>query len=269
MLSSTLINYSNNYIYIDRLDDIIRIAFALKAQVYYVDAISNKIFGFYEEGYSIIETVVPFKLNTSFLFSGTCLGTTKNKEYININKTYFMIPDYPFILFPENKRADLMNNNINFSLDSINGEYFTDKMTGKVFDDIMISFDVDKWFLAHKYTDILNSYINRHQTLGYSYIFENMNENNTIQEVTTSKVSQGAKLMDLIIGEKHYTFYVFKSLIGPLTKSDNLTIIITPDLLEKDKFKLTFRVYKKKSKLGVPELIDMSIDTNVFMLNLS
>ena len=66
-----------------------------------------------------------------------------------------------------------------------------------------------------------------------------------------------------------YSFYVFKSLLGPLTKSDKLTAYIQPDILEPNKFAITFSVYKKKSKLGIPDLIDQKVDTHVFMINLS
>ena len=265
MQERILTSYSGNYFYIDRLDDIIKIAFALKAQSYFVDAISNKIFGFYDERYSIIETNVPFKISNSFFFSAVSLNSAESKELININKTYFTIPEYPYILFPENRRADLMNQNIVLRLDN---QTFIDNMTGKVLTDIIMAVDMNQWFMVSKYLDSLNAYFNRMRTLEQPSIFENMNENSTIQEVISSKISQGTKILKLNSGNNQYAFYIFKSLLGPLTKTDKLTIFISPDIIEKNKFKVTFRVYKKKAKIDIPELNDMTIDTHVFMINL-
>ena len=54
-----------------------------------------------------------------------------------------------------------------------------------------------------------------------------------------------------------------------MTKSDKLSIVIQTDRLEPNKFAATFSVFKKKPKLGIPELLEMRVDTHVFMLNLA
>lgn len=261
MQQQILTSNSNNFHYIDRFDDIMKIALALKAQLYYADSITNKIFGFYEEGYSIIETEVPFKITNSVFFSGTSL----QKDIINFHKTFFYVDEYPFYLFPENRRADFMNNNILFDWEYTS---FRDKMTGALLDDCILSYEPDSWFKFPKYMSLIKAYNNRLFTLDKPIVFENIQNNNVIIKTMSNKVSQGCNILALNSDHKSFVFYVFKSLLGPVTKADNLTLYIQPDKLETNKFMATFEVYKKKTKLEVPGLNDMRIQTHVFILNL-
>lgn len=266
MQVQTLISNSNNFCYIDRFDDLTKLALALKAQIYYLDPIRNKVFGFYEESYSLVETDSPIKINTPVFFAGSRI----QKEVINQYKTYFYEESYPYFLFPENRRGDFMNHNIGM----IPPEQFDtayrliDIMTRKTLDDSFISFDPEKLFLVPNYINLINKFEERIKLLDNPIVFEDMQDNEVIMSVMNSKVSQGAKLLTLSANGKRYGFYVFKSLLGPITKADKLTLIIRQDRFESNKFMITFRVFKKKTKLDIPELNSMTVDTHAFILNL-
>lgn len=261
----TLISNLNNFRYIDRFDDILKLALAMKAQLYYADPISNKIYGFYEENYSIIETIAPFNISSPIFFSGTSIP----KDIVNQFKTFFYEEQYPYFLFPENRRGDFVNGNIGLKLpDRDSGIGFVDLMTGKILDDSFTSFDYESIFLVQNYLNTIHSFQSRLQTLDYPIVFEDMQNHEVIMKIMNTKVSQGAELLVLSANGKNYGFYVFKSLLGPLTKADKLTLIIRPDKFEKNKFMITFRVFKKKPKIDIPELTSMTIDTHAFILNL-
>ena len=188
---------------------------------------------------------------------------------MNQYKTFFYEENYPYFLFPENRRGDFVNRNIGLRLsDRDIGYGFIDMMTGKVLDDSFITFEYENTFLVQNYFNRIYSFQSRLQTLGESIVFENMQDNEVIMQVMNSKVSQGAQLLTLSANGKNYGFYVFKSLLGPITKADKLTLIIRPDIIEKNKFMITFRVFKKKPKIEIPELSSMTIDTHAFILNL-
>ena len=265
MQVQTLISNSNNFRYLDRFDDILKVALAMKAQYYYADPITNKIYGFYEENYSLVETVAPFPISNPVFFSGYLIP----KDIVNQYKTFFYEESYPYFLFPENRRGDFVNRNIGLRLpDRDIGYGFIDIMTGRELEDSIISFEYDNTFLVQNYFNRIYSYYSRLQTLGQPIVFENMQDNEVIMQVMNNKVSQGAQLLTLSANGKNYGFYVFKSLLGPITKADKLTLIIRPDIVEKNKFMITFSVFKKKSKLEVPELTSMTVDTHAFILNL-
>ena len=267
MLLQTLTSYSNKFIYIDRFNDLAKLGSALKVQKVYVDPNTNKMYGFYDECYSIIETNIPFKVDKPIFFDLSTTVNSKTKEFIEYYKTFFNITEYPNFLFPENRRGDLMNNNISYNWDP---EFnFVDNMTGKILDDCLVTTIPEKLFLNSGYIKYIEGYYNRLRTLDQPIIFENMQNNDVIMNIMSSKVSQGCKILSLNTDNRVYTFYVFKSLLGPLTKSDKLTIIIRQDKFELNKFMVTFSVYKKKTKLDIPELSDMIIDTHSFMINLS
>lgn len=263
-----LTSNSNNYRYIDRFDDITRIALALKAQLYYADPITNKIYGFYEEHYSIIEIDVPFRITNPVFFAGYGIP----KDHINANKTYFYVEEYPFFLFPENRRGDFMNHNIGYKTPDteFNDYCFVDNMTKHIIEDSFISYDPEKIFRVPEYMRILEGYKNRAMMIRESFVFDNMQDNEVIAKVIGSKVSLGVQLLVLSCNGRQFGFYVFKSLLGPITKADSLSIIIYPDPIESTKFMVTFRVTKKKSKIEVPELKNncVVIDTHAVFLNL-
>ena len=259
-------SFLNEFYYVDRFDEILALCGAMKCNKFYVDAARHKIFGFYDESYSVVEITLPFTVNHSFFFGRTAISTPAYRDLIGNTKTYFFVKEYPYCFFPENRRADLMNNNLVFDFFS---NKFIDKMTGKILDDILVTIPYDEWFRMDRYLNGLQLYFDRQLTLSYPILFDNMDQNETIQLVNSSKVSQGTELLTLRYEDKTFSFYIFKSLLGPLTKSDKLSIVIQNDILEPNKFAATFSVYKKKPKLGIPEMTDMRIDTHVFMLNLA
>lgn len=266
MQLQTLISNSNKFYYIDRFDDILKIALALKAQLYYADAISNKIYGFYEEHYSIIEVDAPFKITNSVFFA----GYSAPKEEIGIHKTYFYTEEYPYILFPENRRGELVNGNIDLKYpDFVDTNYaLIDRMTGKYLTDSFISYDPDKWFKIPEYIDQIRAFNQRSYTLDSPIIFDDMQSNQVISDVMSSKVTEGRKLLILNSNGRNYGLYIFKSILGPITKADKLTLFIQQDRFESQKFMATFRVFKKNTKLDIPELTSMTIDSHAFILNL-
>lgn len=259
-------SFLNEFYYVDRFDDILALCGAMKCNKFYVDASRHKIFGFYDENYSVVETDLPFPVNHSFFFGRTAISTPAYRESIGRTKTYFFVKEYPYCFFPENRRADLMNNNLVFDF---RYNAFVDRMTGRVLDDILVTIPYDEWFRMDKYLEFLQLYIDRHMTLEFPIVFDNMDQNEIIQKVNSSKVSQGTELLTLRTAEDVFSFYIFKSLLGPLTKSDKLSIIIQKDVLEPNKFAATFSVFKKKPKLGIPELLEMRVNTHVMMLNLA
>ena len=266
MQLQTLISSSNKFYYVDRFDDILKIALALKAQLYYADAITNKIFGFYEEHYSILEVDVPFKITNSVFFA----GYSAPKEAISNHKTYFYMEEYPYILFPENRRAEVMNGNIDLRYpDFIDTNYsLIDRMTGKALDDSFIAYDQEKWFKIPEYINQIILYNQRVYTLDSPMAFEDMQTNEVISEVMSNKITEGRKLLIVNAYGRNYGLYIFKSMLGPVTKADKLTLFIQQDRFESQKFMATFRVFKKKTKLDIPELTSMTIDTHAFILNL-
>ena len=266
MLLQTPTSFLNEFYYVDRFDDILALCGAMKCNKFYVDASRHKIFGFYDESYSVVETVLPFPVNHSFFFGRTAISTPAYRDLIGNTKTYFFVEEYPYCFFPENRRADLMNNNLIFDFFS---NRFVDKMTGKVLEDILVTIPYDEWFKMDRYLGVLYLYFERQRTLEYPILFDGMDQNEVVQFVNSSKVSQGTELLTLRSEGKTFSFYIFKSLLGPLTKSDRLSITIQSDMLEPNKFAATFSVYKKKPKLGIPEILDMRIDTHVMMLNLA
>lgn len=279
MLPVTLTSASGNYRYIDRFDDITRLALATKAQLFYADSYTNIIYGFFKEHYSMVSIPCPFKITNSVFFAGYGL----DKDLINSVKTFFYIDEYPYILFPENRRGDMMASNLaikysigNLSYDengnAVSSDLYTiiDKMTGKQLNDCIITVDPERWFKVPEYISLINKYYRRITVLGDPIIFENMTENQIISSVMSSKVSQGATFLRLTASGKNYGLFVFKSLLGPITKQDKLDIIIRPDKLEIDKFMITFRVTKRKHKIPVREIIGLPlvIETNASILNI-
>ena len=264
MQAHTLISNSNNFYYLDRFDDITKIALALKAQLYYADPIRNKIFGFYEENYSLIETEAPFKISNPVFFAGYNIP----KDIVNEFKTFFYCQEHPTFLFPENRRGDFVNHNIGLSVIKDAGYSFVDLMTGNEMIDSFMSCGYDMEYRIPEYINSINSFESRFNTLGEPIVFEDIQNNPVIADVMSSKITQGAKLLVLSANGRNYGFYAFKSLLGPMTKADKLTLIIRPDKIEKNKFMITYRVFKKKTKLDIPELSSMTIDTHAFILNL-
>ena len=271
MQLQTLISNSNEFYYIDRFDDILKLALMLKAQYYYADACLNKIFGFYEDHHSLIEIDCPFKITNSVFFNGYSVP----KESVSRNKTYFYVKEYPFFLFPENRRADFMNGYIAFKYpstddrDGIPDYGFIDKITGAFIEDAILLYGVDDWFKYSSYINTISACYQRMKFSTESIVFDDMQNDEVISSVMSSKIANGRKLLVLNSRNKNYAMYVFKALLGPITKADRLTITINPDIFERNKFMATFTVTKKKTKkVDIAELGDIVISTRAFMLNL-
>ena len=278
MLPVTLTSPSGNFRYIDRFDDITRLALASKAQLFYADSATNTIYGFYKEHYSLVTIPCPFRITNSVFFAGYGL----DKDLINSVKTFFYIDEYPYILFPENRRGDLMSSNIaiKYSIGNISYDgdgnamssdlyMLIDKMTGRQLNDCIITVDPERWFKIPEYIDLIHKFYRRMTILGDPILFENMTSNDTISEVMASKVSQGAKFLKLSSNGRNYGLFAFKSLLGPVTKQDRLDIIIRPDRLEINKFMITFRVTKTKHKIPVREVqgLPLVVETHASILN--
>lgn len=265
MQRQILTSPSGNFCYQPRFDDLTRLAAATKAQVFYADAITNKLYGFYEECYSIIELDIPFKIDISIFFTSVVLGT-KIREVINANKCFFTVPEYPCFAFPENRRGDFMNRNIQFDFDDY---LFIDKMTGAVMEDCILIGLPEALFKYPRYLQFIQAMNMRSYQLGEPQVFEDAQDLDAIQSVINNKVSEGAKVL-LVEGNKTYGMHVFKSLIGPITKVDKLVLTIRDDILEYNKFMVSFTVNKRKCKIEVPEIFNQSISitTHSFMLNI-
>lgn len=267
MQLQTLISSSNNFIYIDRLDDIFKIAAAIKGNIFFMDPSSQKLFGSYVEPYSIIETQLPFPVKIPFLFTDRLYQSIKSKAALNQYKTFFYIPEFPQFLFPEYMRAAVMNGTIGIDWEQY---ILIDTTTGMELPDYLVSMMPDDDFAIKAFVGALNGYNNAINSNIYIPIaeFTGMEKDPVIANVTTSKVSQGRKIIALETPDGLYAFYVFKALVGPLTRQDKLSLYIYKDRFVPKKFMTTFRV-TKKSKLGIPELSTLIVDTHISMINLA
>lgn len=267
MQLQTLISNSNNFIYIDRLDDIFKIAAAIKGNIFFMDPSSQKLFGSYAEPYSIIETQLPFPVKTPFLFTDRLYQSVKSKNTLNQYKTFFYIPEFPQFLFPEYMRASVMNGTIGIDWEQY---ILVDYSTGLELPDYLVSTMPDDDFAIKAFTSTLNNYHGAIANNIYIPIaeFTGMEKDPVIVNVTTSKVSQGRKIIALETIDGLYAFYVFKALVGPLTRQDKLSLYMHKDRFVPKRFMATFRV-TKKSKLAIPELPVLVVDTHISMINLA
>lgn len=267
MQLQTLISSSNNFIYIDRLNDIFKIAAAIKGNIFFVDPSSQKLFGSYAEPYSIIETQIPFPVKVPFLFTDKLYQSVKSKGVLNQYKTFFYIPEYPQFLFPEYMRAAVMSGAIGIDWEQY---ILIDTTTGMELTDYLISMMPDDDFAIKVFVSSLNNFNSALTSNLFIPVaeFPGMEKDPVVVNVTTSKVSQGRKIIALETPDGLYAFYIFKALVGPLTRQDKLSLYIYKDRFTPKKFMATFRV-TKKSKLEIPELITLIVDTHVSMINLA
>ena len=276
MLLTIPIKNSGEIRYIDRLEDLISLAATLKCQEYYMDPYTKKIYGFYSDFHSLIETDLPFNINAPLLMEASCL-TIAVKELIHNTKSFFYSTNYPYILFSENRRADFINNNLSFTYgDNETGPGVIDNMTGNYINDCIITVNPDVWYLSGNFRYVIDSYYARIPYLGTPKVINKYNEDPVVLEVLNNKITEGTKLETVKFitpnnSYKTYTFYIFKSLLSTYTRVDSLDLYIQDDLIEPNKFMATFRVTKKnKLKNNIPELgSSFIIDTHVFMFNLA
>lgn len=257
----------NKFIYIDRVNDLFKLASSMKCNTFIMNPYEGILYGSYEEPYSIIETNIPFKVcDDIFIFTSNLYQSSKSKEIINKYKTFFYIPEFPQFLFPENMRAKLMNNEI-----IIDWDYYIlrDSITWEPLEDYLCSQLPDSMFSINGLIASLTSYKECMSNGSYyqDIVFDDCQKHPVVMDVIQSKVSQGRKLMTLEYGNKKFAFYAFKGLLGPLTKQDKLVIYIAESIFVPKKFIATFTV-AKKSKLGIPEVALQFISTHVPMINL-
>ena len=267
MQFETLISSSGEFYYIDRLDDIIKIAALTKAKMFYVDEQSSMLFGSFEEPYSIIKTMIPFKPTTSLYFSSTMFGNTALKEAINKNRTFFYVPEYPWIIFSENRRASLMNGRIKFNHENLE---FRDTFTNERITDCLITYYPEDMFIMNAFKQNFlkwNASANWYMS-NPAIIFENMQNANEIQYLIQNKVTAGSIIMNLNTEDRQFTFYVFKALVGSMTKQDTLTINIYPDPYLSNSIMIEFIIHKHKLKTGINDYHETTIHTFVRMINL-
>lgn len=268
MQQEILTSSSGKFYYIDRLDDIIKISALTKAKMFYVSAENSTLFGSFEEPYSVITTPIPFTPSNSLYFSNSLYGNTVSKEIINKHRTFFYVPEYPWILFSENRRGSLMNGRISFDYLNLS---FIDNLTGEIIKDCLITYHPEDLFIMDGFKrNFINwsACVNRY-FLNSPFVFTQMERAEEIQWIVQNKVTEGSIPMNLVSGENQYTFYVFKALIGSMTKQDSLVIRIYPDPFSFNSFMIDFEVIKNKMKIGISGFNQTNIHTYVRMLNLS
>lgn len=262
-----LTSSSAEYKYIDRFDDIIRLGSVLKSTYIFASSDSNKIYGLYDDLFCLGEIECPFPIsNPVFL---RLYNIDKKVVYDGYHSTYFYREDYPFILLPENRRGDMMNENISIRYPDLelSEHYLIDNMTGHALEDCFISFGVDNWYRYPYYMYQIHSYLNRLRYTSPPVEFTDMQDNEVVEEIMSNKISFGSKLLTLSCNGRNYKLYVFKSLFSSLNKSDKLSIIIRQDIRDSTKFIATFRVFKKKAKIEIPEISSLVIDSHACYLN--
>lgn len=267
MQLTILTSNSNNYHYIDRLDDLYRIAMSIKCNIFIMDPYTNTLYGAASEPYSIVETQIPFKVcDIPFSFTDSVFMSTKSKEVMKTYKSFFYVAEYPQFLFPEYMRAKIMNGKVGIDWDRF---VAIDLDINEVIDDCICTQFTDDIFPINILRDFIAAYKDGCYRGLYldEIIFEKAHENPIIVQVSTSSVSEGAKIMCLEHGEDRFVFYMFKSLISPLTRADKLTITICKDKFIPRKFIITL-IFDKKSKLGIPEMPTQRIKTHAAMINL-
>lgn len=263
-----LISNSSNFIYIDRLDDIVRIAAMTKTRLFYLDAESATLFGSFEEPYSVIITTLPFMPTASFYFSSTMYGNRIAKDVIDKNRSFFFVPEYPWILFPENRRASLMAGRIAFDYENFQ---FVDISTSAIIEDCLMAYNPNEKFIMDSF--VRNYYRWKdswsYYSSGPSATFKDIQNYESIQWVIQNKVTEGSTLMNTSIEGKRFSFYIFKALIGSLTKQDSLDMNFYFDPFLSNTLVVEFIVHKKKVKIGVKELKETDIKTYIRVLNLA
>lgn len=263
MQEKILINNLSEFIYIDRLDDIIKVASLTKAKMIYASKNDNRLYGSFEEPYSVIYIDCPIPISNDIWFSNTMYSSNSAKNSITNNRDFFYVREYPFMLFPVNRRADLVNGNISFDYEYF---IFIDNLTGNQIDDCLLMYTSDEQFNINKFK---NNYRIWSNNLGYytsspASVFKNAEKYESIQWVANNKVTQGSTIMTLCTNTMKYTFYVFKPLIGSLTKQDKLTINLYPDIVIPTYAVIEFIVHKNKIK--IPSIPDFKIgDIHTFV----
>lgn len=268
MPKQCLTSVSGNFVYYPRFDDLCRIAAGLKAHVFLADSITNKMYAFYDECYSVIETDIPFKIDNSIFFTSVVLGTAFRQQ-VYATKCYFTVPEYPCFAFPENRRSDFMNGYIGYDYET---DTFVDTMTGAQMTDCILIGIPSLQFTYSKYINflgMLNYRINYRATP--PVLFQNAEQNPTIQAVSAGKVADGTKnlILENQDNGKKYLVKVFKNLIGPMAKADKLNIYIQDDNFESNKFVVCFEVLKKKCSWEVPEIKGKPINIKTYALILN
>jgi hypothetical protein len=220
----------------------------MKASIFYVDSLTNKLFGFYEEQYSIIEVDIPFKVGASLFFYNSAVKPYK--EIIDQCRSIVIAPEYSDRVFP--------------------GYMFYSIKKGDTPTEYIKILEDEKEFMIPDYIRTINGFkmqMNESRVVG---VFNDMHKNELIDGVLSNKVSAGTRLVSLDVGDgrKPYAFYAFKSLIGPYNKADTLDIIIRDNPWDRNKFILDFSVNKKRSKLNIEGLSSFKIITHSSMINL-
>lgn len=263
-----LTSASNDFRYLDRLDAIVALASASKCQEFYLDPVDNKLYGFYDESYSVLSIDIPFEVRSPLFFTSVMLLTTEAKVIISQVGDYFTVPEYPYFIFPANLRSDFMNGKIGFDTERYR---FVNMDTGEDIMECLCTAMLVLSFMYPRYTDTIAAYRNRQMTLAPGFTIDEFQTNEVIQYIYSAKVSEGRKIITVQgPNGKNYCFYVFKALMGPLLKTDKLSITIQDDLFESNKFMLTFTVHRKKIKIaGVPDITSFEAKTSSFMINLA
>lgn len=245
MQLQTLTNPSGKIFYIDRFNDLVEMAVTMKGQVFIVDSATNTLYGFFTECYSIIESKIPFPVQNSFMFYAM---NSEERKIAASNPSIFFTKENPEFLISMNRRGDFENQNIGYDHES---GLFYDLMTGHQLDDCLAICRSSRVFINWMYYDALNKFRYRNQFLGEPIVFQNMQQDETIQSVLIDKVSAGTKKLILPVGNKNVCMFIFRNTFPQMNRTDRLDIIIRKDYLEPNTFVANFRVYKpfKKSKL--------------------
>lgn len=246
MQLETLISPSGNLVYIDRFDDIVDMASAMKGQVFIADASTNKLYGFFLECYSVMEAVIPFPIQNSVMFYSM---NSDERQIVRDNPTIFYYTERPEFLISINRRGDFENQNIGYDHDTGN---FYDLMTGAEIRDCLSICRSSRVFINWMFPDTLARFKNREAFLGPPIVFENMQTNQIIQSTLSDKVSAGIKKLILPIGDHNLCICIFRNTFPQLNKSDRLDIIVRKDLLEGNSYVVNFKVYKSFKKCKLP-----------------
>lgn len=234
-----------NYIEVYGFNDIVAIANSMKSCHVFQACNDGFLYGAPEEGYTLYAIRLPAELvpqvPVSFRYDSLNLdiiGTYKNFRYFYDSLNWILIP------------MDLdMSSIVGYTQVYSSGTWdivTTVPETSAVYTPLYIPDSDKSVYLGYMHRLIYNKRcISDAMASKESYVFTDMQNHPTVQEVVQNKISKGRKYLELVTADgKKYGMFIFKNLVN-LNKSDKLDIIIRDRIDNPKTFEVEFVITKK------------------------
>ena len=212
---------------------------------YYISKEDNMIYASHELLYALHSVDLPSNLQIykSFAFVRALVDENIANQY----SSFIRYDDYPWLLFPTERRAEHMDYNIVF-------DYTTETTTvtkdGSPVDFITIDNPRTTMFTLNKLIEVVYLKNAAKMWLGEAQFFGDQEMNTVIKDIMNNKASaMGSKYLRLTsMTGKNYGMLVFKNLFN-LNKADGLVICIRDRKDNPNIFQAEFITSKRKSPL--------------------